>query len=301
MLTNEQLEQRKHYIGGSDMAAICNKSPYETAFNVWNYKTGKKVQPDISDLPHIKFGNYVEPCIGKWFADETGKEIIKSTETIFHKDIPYLAGNLDFELTKENAILECKTAYNDDGWGSDKNMIPLHYRIQVAHYCAVGGYDKVYVAVFFCSTRTMQCYEYNRHAEAEKQLLARAEKFWNENVQKDIPPEPTSTTDFIEAYPDTTPEPLIATATLEEKINLLKTANEHIKRLEKDAELLKVSVFSEMKDKDTLVDAMGNVLATWKKTRPVHRFDSATFAYDHQDLYVKYLKEGSPQRRFLLK
>ena len=45
----------------------------------------------------------------------------------------------------------------------------------------------------------------------------------------------------------------------------------------------------------------GNVIATWKLSKPGKKFDDNAFAIDHPDLYQKYVKETQGTRRFMLK
>jgi hypothetical protein len=52
---------------------------------------------------------------------------------------------------------------------------------------------------------------------------------------------------------------------------------------------------------DTLVDATGQTLATWRSTRPARRFDAAAFETAHPALYRDFLYAGEPGPQFRLK
>ena len=56
-----------------------------------------------------------------------------------------------------------------------------------------------------------------------------------------------------------------------------------------------------MKDYDTLVDASGQVVITWKMARPTERFDTKTFSIENPSVYKQYIKVGEPTRRMLIK
>ena len=56
-----------------------------------------------------------------------------------------------------------------------------------------------------------------------------------------------------------------------------------------------------MQAHDTLVDAKGSVIATWKFTKVPQRFDSKAFEAENKELYNKYVRDGYSQRRFLIK
>ncbi len=212
MLTNEQLEQRLSCITGSDAAVICGISPYKTRLQLWMEKTRRVEADDISGLNHIKFGNYMEQGVARWFEDDSGKAIDYSgTPMITHKSLPWMAGTIDFLITGENSILECKTAYRDTGWGNGENIIPPYYLMQVAHYCAVGNFEKAYIAVVFSSTREMRWYVYDRNQTLEDRIINMERDFWVNYVQADKSPDPVCESDLLLLYKSTKQDPIIAT------------------------------------------------------------------------------------------
>jgi hypothetical protein len=66
-------------------------------------------------------------------------------------------------------------------------------------------------------------------------------------------------------------------------------------------ESLKAVVMKALGESDTLVDAAGRTLATWKAAKPAQRFDAAAFKDAHPALAAQFTKAGEPSRRFLLK
>jgi putative phage-type endonuclease len=303
MLTQQQKDDRRNYIGGSDVAAICGVSPYKTIYQLWLEKTGRVVEQDISHKNYIKFGNYFEKGIAHWFCDETKKQVKPnySQNFIIHPTIPYLAGNIDFFIGDENSILECKTALNTNEWGDEQNIIPMHYLCQVAHYCMIGNFDKAYIAVVFAAKRELKYYTYNRLPELEVKLLDKIQHFWLNNVLEDIAPEPTNVDDLMLMYKESNNKPIVATDPIEVIIGALKMINKDIKAKEERKEELKNEICLYMKDHDTLLDINGKSLATWKFTRPIKRFDTKKLEQENKNIYDKYVTECDPQRRFLIK
>lgn len=301
MLTQEQLLERLGYVTGSDAAVICGKSPYNTPLQLWMEKTGRMVPHDISDKNHIKFGNYMEDGVAKWFEAESGKRLMPPNigGFIHSKENPWMAGNIDRLLADENAILECKTALLDDQWEED--TIPVHYLLQVAHYCAVGNYDRAYIAVVFSQKREMRWYTYERNLALEAKLIEKERHFWFENVQKDIAPEATNSDDILAFFKETTSTPVVAIDEIEESIARLVDANENIKVWEEIANALKENMKLFMRDADTLTDNSGKILATWKYTKPIKGFDKNALKKEMPDIYDKFVIEGDKQRRFNLK
>lgn len=86
MLTPEQLEMRKHGIGGSEIAAILGESRFATPFDVWLSKTQGWVQPETEDM---KRGTFLEDGIARWYADRFGiTEPMHEPGTIQHPRRP---------------------------------------------------------------------------------------------------------------------------------------------------------------------------------------------------------------------
>lgn len=302
MLSNEMLANRLNYVCGSDAATICGLSPYKSKVSLWLEKTKRKEQEDISGASYIKFGNYMEDGVAKWFEAESGKELCeKAQELLIHPEYKWMAGNIDFKLKNENAILECKTALNTDGWGDGENIIPSHYLMQVAHYCAVGSFDKAYIAVVFTMTREMRWYEYERNADLESKLINLEKDFWFNNVVADVAPEAKNENDILELYKSTTSEPVIADTEVIETVYTLKQIKSQKKEIEYKEQECRDKIISFMKDHETLVDCSGSPLITYKMTRAGERFDVKSFSAEKPDLYKEYTKTTEPQRRLLVK
>lgn len=85
-------------------------------------------------------------------------------------------------------------------------------------------------------------------------------------------------------------------------IESLRKTRDEIKTLEATEEAMKGKLIATLGDNaDTLIDASGNTLLTYKLANGRKTFDSKAFEKDNPDLYQKYVKTSEPQRRFLLK
>lgn len=330
MLTEEQLEKRLNYITGSDASVIAGINPYKTKLQLWMEKTRRAEADDIGHLNHIKFGNFFECGVALWFSSESGlrvsfdspfseeRRLLRDTadwfksasglklspnpsEMLVHPTIPYLAGNVDFYIDGQNAILECKTAFKDDGWGDGENIIPAHYLLQVAHYCAVGGFDRAYVAVVFAAKREMRYYTYERSQKLEDKLIAKEKDFWENYVLADVCPEPENEQDILSLYKEANFDPIVALPEVACLVVEYARINSAIKKLEAHKEAHRNAITLHMKNHELLLDAAGNQLATWKYTKTSRRFDVKMFEKENNEMHAKYIKEGEKQRRFVIK
>ena len=305
MLSPEQLEQRLDYICGSDVGAICGVNEWKTPVEVWLEKTRQQVAKDISDKPAVKAGNMLEGAVANWFALETGKKIKEATEFYVHKDIPFLGGNIDRLIDGENALLECKTTQSDKGWGAGysegDNQIPDSYLCQVIHYCAITNRDVAYIAVLIRGI-DFRWFKYERDMALEKLITDKCVAFYNNHIKANICPEPTTEEEVkIALRGRISDETIVADDSTWVALDTLKKIKEQIKALEEAEKSCRNIVCTALKDKQTLVDLNGRILATWKQREGSVRFDAKTFKDANPELYKQFEVKGEPVRTFLIK
>ena len=201
----EWLEKRKSGITGTGASAIVGKNPYKSNIDYWEEKTGRRVEPDISDKDFVQYGQRAEEHLIALFAlDFPQYEVIhKDFDLRVHPKYPFLIGSLDGELTEKETgrkgILEIKTTNILQSRQYEKwnDMIPENYLYQTLHYLLVTGYDFVVL-----KAQLKRVYDGNdvrldtQHYYFERKdvevlladLLERELHFWNEYVLKDVRP-----------------------------------------------------------------------------------------------------------------
>ncbi len=298
------LAARLKFVTGSDSAVICGLSPFKTKLQLWQEKTGRVVAEDIGHLSHIKFGNFFERGVADWFEADSGKKIDFDNplqgKLLVHPSIGFMAGTLDYRILNENAILECKTALSDDAWGeSGTDAIPPYYLMQVAHYCAVGNFDRAYIAVVFAQKREMRWYVYDRNLELETKLIARERDFWEKHVLADVCPEPVNAKDVMALYKETSAIPVIATKDILSKVRELVQLQADVTAANDNVEALKEQIQLHMLDADTLIDEFGNKLATWKFSKPVSSNNLKKLETEFPEVYAACRIKNDPRRSFV--
>lgn len=139
------LAERKRHLQASEAAAVLGCSPWMTADQLFDLKTGRAEEKDIGDNPAIQRGVASEPLVRAlvpidlpemtvtayrqydiWQCDEPGCEFMGAT----------LDGELHDSARNEDGILECKTGsvrglrnLAERGWGADE--VPQHYYVQI--------------------------------------------------------------------------------------------------------------------------------------------------------------------------
>ena len=200
----EWLRARKNYIGGSDASAIVGRNPYMSNTDLWEIKTGRREQEDISDKPYVIYGSKAEQYLRELFQlDFPEYEVRYEEDNMFINDrYPWAHASLDGWLvekeTGRRGVLEIKTtnilqSMQKEKW---KDGIPDNYYCQVLWYLMVTEAD-------FAILKAQLKYEFNgempymqvRHymiersdVEEDIQILEReGKRFW-ENIQRNIRP-----------------------------------------------------------------------------------------------------------------
>jgi putative phage-type endonuclease len=297
----EWLRERKNYLGGTDLAAICGLNPYRTALDVYLEKTSDDIACETS--PAMRWGNLLEEAVAKAYSEDTGQTIEIEPNTIYHPSMKFLGANIDRWVGDKAYVLECKTAGFTRGkeWGEEgTDQIPESYLVQVAYYAAICAVPKVDIAVLI-GGQDFRIYTYERSKELEDKLIKIACNFWHNHIEKRIPPKCVSTRDTFNLFPQSNYHEIVAESNIIEKLQELKGAKEEESRIQSTIEKLKTDIQEFMRDYDVLIDNNGNVIATWKNSTPRSFFDLKRFKEEAKDLYLKYTSPTKQSRVFLVK
>ena len=71
-------EERRKYIGGSDITSVMMMSRWKTPLTLWLEKTGEIEPDDLSDNEAVQLGVELEDFVAQKFAKEIGKKVRKT-------------------------------------------------------------------------------------------------------------------------------------------------------------------------------------------------------------------------------
>ena len=199
MVTMETLASREEWlknrnrIGGSDASCIIGMNPYKSNTELWEVKTGRAEQEDISEKPYVKYGSKAEEYLREVFKlDYPEYEVHYADNNMWLNDkYPFAHASLDGWLVDQegrHGVWECKTtnilrSMQREKW---KDRIPDNYYIQCLHYLMVTEFDFVVLKAQLKSEFKGNTYIQTQHykferAEVEEDIeyLAKEEaKFW---------------------------------------------------------------------------------------------------------------------------
>ncbi len=267
MITEQQREERRLGIGGSDMPIIMGLSSYKTPYQLYLEKIGES--PTSSDMTDSQYwGSMLEDVIRDEF-QRRNNVVVETPDTCVHPFHDYLRGNVDGFIPAWNAVLEVKCASNfmAHEWGEDgSDTIPMQYLVQVAFYCAVLNADCAYIAVLIGGNDYRE-FKYTRDFELESKIIDAAKHFWKQ-VQDKNPPEATNQIDLKLMFPKHDPaKTKIIAPEVAEQLTTLSETRFKIKQLSEIEDKYKFNIMQFMQDAECLIDNSGKPIVSWKSNK----------------------------------
>jgi len=267
MTRQEWLKARKMGLGGSDIASVFGYSNYDTPFQLYLDKIDPEVPEEEEQTDLQLIGTLQEETVATLFTHKTGFKVQHRWSIFQHKDHPFLLANIDRYVIGEKALLECKTAHlsKRNEWGEiGTDEIPYEYLMQVTHYMTVTGLRIAYVAVLIAGSE-FRWYKVNYNERLANGLIAGAKTFWEDHVQKRVPPPPVDLADLKVLYDLGNGLTITATPEIVASVDGLISVKDEIKGLEKQKEAYEFTVKEFMGENEMLLAPDdGFTLATWK-------------------------------------
>lgn len=301
----EWLEHRKHGIGSSEVATILGLNPWETPYQLWRRKKGLDAPKDETFA--MKAGHYLEDAVSQFWADATGREVIKSSAgdwLIVNNEREFLRASPDRTywipgLPKSNenkGILECKTTQ----MSIDADDLPKHWFCQVQYLLGVSELTQGSLA-WLCSGREFGYKDIAFVEDFYGWMTEEIERFWVDNILGGIEPAATSVADVVTKYARHTEGKIIeASDELLAAYTRLKEVRTEIAKAEAEKEELEAKIKIGFGDAEA-ISYGGQTLATWKASKESAKFDSKAFCQAHPDLAQSFTKTVPGTRRFILK
>ncbi len=186
--------ERATRIGGSEVAAILGISPYRTAFELWEIKTGKKQEPDIGALPHVQRGVTAEKVFRMELESKHLKNFTPKTWRI--QGTPYGASDDGYNEELE-CILEFKAMNLENHLNAQKGIVPPHYEAQIQYnlFCTEGKAKECWFISVRPEDGSSHIVVVKPDPQYQREIKKAVDVFWFEHVLKDIPP-PLSDKDY---------------------------------------------------------------------------------------------------------
>ena len=290
---NEWHKVRGLGIGGSDIGALLGVNKWKSAIDVFLDKTqGHK----NTENRFTHFGHKLEKIVFEEF-QERHKELKCYTAPYTLKRGACVA-NVDgmiYDPAKDRyGVLELKTTneYNKNEWLGE--TVPQSYYAQVQHYLYVTGLSFAYIACLIGGNDYKEFY-IERDLDDQDLIKETAEKFWKENVLKNIPPMldgSDSYSKYLLEQSEKENDEVVELDELTSKASEYKEIKDKIAALEQELKLKEQEILQEMNNNSCKKAKAGDykfaIVTTNRKT-----VDKKALEKEHSDLMqqVKELEE----------
>ena len=297
-LTDEQKALRRTGVTATDLSAVLGLNPYRSAFDVYVDKVAPQEhegeQKAASEA--IELGNALEPWIRRHYSDRHNVVVAGENQTYKHpKQKLALAtpdgliyGIVPVATTEPpHAVLECKTGGLTGGawrisqdWGEPgTDEVPQQYLIQCHWQLFVlsGLHPGMNYADLAALIGNLGYREYRILPDEQLWglLYEQAERFWQDYVLAQKPPEPgpskDATTALSHLYPRHSEDLLESTPTIDELATELHAAQVLLKATEADSDALKNQLRAIIADAYGIKGEWGK--AIWTKSKDSERTD----------------------------
>ena len=307
----EWLAHRQMGIGSSEVATILGLNPYDTPYQLWRRKKGFDEGKEENFA--MRAGHYLEDAVSKFWMDETGHQIIKSSAgdwLVFDNAAPHRKVSPDrtFWLTgkahndKNKGILECKTTQ----MRVDAEDPPKHWFCQLQYQMGVMGVSHGALA-WLVAGREFGHREFTFNPAFFAWICEEVDKFWEHNILMGNEPELVNPSDILAKFTKHTEGKSVeASAEVCEAVYQLKVMKDQKKKLEEDIVNAENVVKMAMQDAE-LLTLGGSTIATWRTSKASTKVDTKGLLEDmgtqpiFAELIGAHTVEVPGTRRFNLK
>ncbi len=306
---DEWLAHRSSGIGSSEVGTILGLNEWETPYHLWRRKKG--IDPPVEENFLMKAGHYLEDAVSRFFADETGAQIIKATAgdwIAVDTERPWLRVSPDRlawmpgvpKRPSNKMIVECKTTQRT----IDADNLPMHWFAQLQYQLMVMRLDHGALA-WLTQGRDFGYAMIDRDDDFCEYMAGELNRFWRDYIEgSDEPPCVDGDDAAAKWMRQRDGEWVEADSTTLDTLAALKETRARIKELDELKKQQEDALKLTIAGAEGLITPDGKVLATWKAPAKAGapKFDSARFMAEHPDEAKAYMTEAAPAaRRFLIK
>jgi predicted phage-related endonuclease len=275
-LTTAQLDVRRAFLGGTDMAALAGVSRWATPLSVFEDK-----RPDLApekpdrENAQMRLGSLLEPIVADLFTEETGIKLRRRSKPVRCRDHSWEGGHLDRTADDPGWVYEGKWSMGKKEWDSEAGpVIPRGYMVQCQWYLHVTGSPYGHLGVLL-GYGEFRRYRFERDEPLIETLVELGDAFWHDHVIPGIPPEVDGSEDWGRRLRDMHPQDdgseVVATAYQANLLDALRYQQSQLGEAQDEVNTTKQKLMESMADATRMQSPIATV--TWKTNKPGFKVD----------------------------
>lgn len=245
MLTANQLQRRKYYLGASEVAPILNLCPFRAAWSVWAEKKLNLKPQESNDK--MDLGLFIESGLIQYACKKLDIKKVRKNQFRVSKN-GVMSATLDALIVGKPEAIEIKTTGMWRQWGQDNtDEIPAHVMIQCQCQMFCADLELVHL---FALMPGFNCFDFKyfpvkRNDEMIAKIEKKALEWWQMYMIDGKEPKVTDPPD-MELINRIIREPNSYGTVKEETVRLYEKANRVLKKIEDIKELRKARLLAEL-------------------------------------------------------
>ena len=299
------LEERKTGITATDIAAIAGLHWRKTPLHVYLDKIGEAEPVAVNDA--MRMGQLLEPAIGLRYSEITGNQVIDAEPFTlsrhrsqplhlatpdahaYTKALPAVNGDKPLADPTSRILLEKKAPGFRalSRWGeTGTQVLPEEYLIQCQWQMHVEDLNRCDLAALI-GGQEMRVYTIEADPELQDMLVSRANDFWANHVEKQVPPPIDDTKDYETHLRHRYPVSLEAVVTTDDDLEqaglAYMAAQSQLKQVERELQYHRNQLIAALGESDKLVGDQFSVTYRTSKARKLT---------DWKNVVVELLNDG---------
>lgn len=174
-------------VGGSDVPAILNVSPYATRTDVWMEKVRHPAWRPKPVSPEMRFGTLLEPVLRAAYEEDTGRRVNAPGMKTYWAEDGVRYAHLD-GLVEGEGIWEGKVPFQT--WRNWKEGPPPYVHAQVQHYLDITGEPWADVTALSAGLDPIfRTWRLDADPVAQADIRTAVLRFWEQHVLTGQPPD----------------------------------------------------------------------------------------------------------------
>lgn len=195
VITAEERQIRRGFLGASDLGAVFGVDPFRTAYDLYCEKKYDLDEKEDNDA--IALGNALEASLVYY----CGKKKLLDVERNVRYEEGIFAANCDAVSVCGRIVVEAKTTSRPWEWGPEgTDQVPWRVTLQVQQQMWLAHAELAYVVVLMPvgGRLTLRIYEVPRNEEIIQRIKSAGMIWWSEHIIQDMPPSEDPTLSVVQ-------------------------------------------------------------------------------------------------------